>query len=280
MHPTLLLGSILIWYVIEDTEMATLVALLSAHLVLRLCEKLHPRYESWKQTSNEILTIIGITLVGIVLLTLVDGIYEEALSEPLQGFREILGIAIWPEHWPILIQIVLFYFSSEFILYWIHRSIHNYTFLWRLSGHAFHHSFKNLHAINFVTAHPLEIFFLVIPATLLSFLIGVPSETVLGGGLVLVVNASFAHANVKTNSKWLGLFFTNSAHHSLHHSAVFKQSNTNYSCNAIIFDRIFGTYSEGAVEQAGIGATEPGLAEKLMLPVRQPTNITTAPHKE
>jgi hypothetical protein len=57
----------------------------------------------------------------------------------------------------------------------------------------------------------------------------------------------------------------------------FEEGNTNYSCNAIIFDRIFGTYSEGPIDKTGIGPSEPNLMEKLMLPFREPADITTAP---
>lgn len=279
LHPGLILGAVLLWYQLGSTSSATLIALMAALAVIRVCETFYPAHADWQQTSAEVATILGITLVGIVLLGVVDELYAATLAIPLAAIRQAAGLTIWPDAWPMLAQILLLYFASEFIFYWIHRGIHNSTVLWRLSGHGFHHSFQNLHAINFLTAHPFEIFFLSVPTLLLSYLVGAPSEAILGAALLLTVNACFAHANVRIKSDWLGLFFTNSVQHSRHHSTVFAESNTNFSCNAIIWDRLFGTFSRGAVEQTGIGPTEPGLLAKLLLPVREPDDIQTAPRQ-
>lgn len=279
LHPGLILGAVLLWYQLGSTGSATLIALMAALAVIRVCETFYPAHADWQQTSAEVATILAVTLVGLILLGVVDELYAATLAIPLATIRQAAGITIWPDAWPMLAQILLLYFASEFIFYWIHRGIHNSTVLWRLSGHGFHHSFKNLHAINFLTAHPFEIFFLSVPTLLLSYLVGAPSEAILGAALLLTVNACFAHANVRIKSDWLGLFFTNSVQHSRHHSTVFAESNTNFSCNAIIWDRLFGTFSRGAVEQTGIGPTEPGLLAKLLLPVREPDDIQTAPRQ-
>lgn len=279
LHPGLILGAVLLWYQLGSTGSATLIALMAALAVIRVCETFYPAHADWQQTSAEVATILAVTLVGLILLGVVDELYAATLAIPLSAIRQAAGITIWPDAWPMLAQILLLYFASEFIFYWIHRGIHNSTVLWRLSGHGFHHSFKNLHAINFLTAHPFEIFFLSVPTLLLSYLVGAPSEAILGAALLLTVNACFAHANVRIKSDWLGLFFTNSVQHSRHHSTVFAESNTNFSCNAIIWDRLFGTFSRGAVEQTGIGPTEPDLLAKLLLPVREPDDIQTAPRQ-
>lgn len=279
LHPALILGAVYLWSELGGTQSATLIALMAALAVIRVCETFYPAHADWKQTSVEVATILGITLVGLILVGVVGELYAVTLAIPLAAIREAVGINVWPNTWPMLVQILLLYFTSEFIFYWIHRGIHNSTLLWRLSGHGFHHSFQNLHAINFLTSHPFEIFFLSVPTLLLSYLVGAPSEAILGGALLLTVNACFAHANVRIESDWLGLFFTNSVQHSRHHSTVFAESNTNFSCNAIIWDRLFGTYSKGAVVQTGIGPTEPGLLAKLLLPVREPDDIQTAPRR-
>lgn len=172
LHPALILGAVYLWYELGGTDVATLIALVAALAVLRLCENMYPAHANWKQTSVEVLTIIGITIVGVILLAVVRDLYDNTLANPLTALRGAIGLNVWPDQWPMLAQVLLLYFSSEFIFYWIHRGIHNSPILWRLSGHGFHHSFKNLHAINFLTSHPLEIFFLVIPTVLLSFLVG------------------------------------------------------------------------------------------------------------
>ena len=70
-----------------------------------------------------------------------------------------MGLDIWPHSWPLIAQVFLVFFSSELIWYWIHRAEHRWHFVWRVSGHGAHHSFKKLNALNFGLNHPLELFF-------------------------------------------------------------------------------------------------------------------------
>jgi len=266
-----------LWYAIDDLESATLASIFATHLILRLVEMTYPAHPQWKQTSRDLLIILAITLFGLIFLEVVRLFYLQALAAPLAEIRQSFGTDVWPDQSPLWLQILLLYFASEFIFYWIHRAIHNSSFLWRLSGHGFHHAFHNLHAINFLTSHPLEIFFLAIPIVLLSLLLGAPAEAFLGASMLLGVNAAFAHANVGNKNPFMGLLFTTCDQHRLHHSNVLAESNTNYSCNAIIWDRLFGTYSKGVVEQTGTGPVEPSFTEKLLLPIREPESVHTAP---
>lgn len=276
LHPFLLTGGIVTWFLFNGSPSAFILAILSTHILLRICENHHPSHPDWRQSKNDILIILVITIFGLVFTILVDYLYKSSLSTFISTTGINLSLNLWPNYWPSLIQIFLVYFLSEFVFYWIHRSMHSSGFFWKLSGHGFHHSFKNLHAINFSTSHPFEIFFLAIPSILLTFILGATPEVIIGGQIILSINASLAHSNIQTNSKWIGLIFTTSAQHSRHHSAVFKESNSNYSCNAIIFDRIFGTYSEGPIVDTGIGPLEPNLKEKLLLPFREPSYAETA----
>src|SRR5690606_29476131 len=84
------------------------------------------------------------------------------------------------------------------------------------------------------------------------------------------------HANLDIDTPLLRWVVTNANQHRRHHSLVFDQSNTNYACNAILWDRLFGTHSEGPVEQTGLGPREPGLLEKLLRPIREPDYSDTA----
>jgi sterol desaturase/sphingolipid hydroxylase (fatty acid hydroxylase superfamily) len=147
--------------------------------------------------------------------------------------------------------------------------------LWRLSGHGFHHAFHNLHAINVGATHPFEVIFLALPMVLLAAVFGAPPEAVSGAGVLLVVNGTLAHANVRMETPVFNWLFTASNQHRRHHSAVFKESNTNYACNAILWDRLFGTYSSGDVRQTGIGPTQPTLRQMFLLTFREPRDAET-----
>ncbi len=77
------------------------------------------------------------------------------------------------------------------------------------------------------------------------------------------------------NAPLFNLLFTSSDQHRRHHSAIFAESNTNYACNAIVWDRLFGTFSRGPVAQTGIGPSQPGLWQLFLLPLREPADADT-----
>ncbi len=277
LHPLLLAGALGLWFAIDEIGLATLAAIVGAQVIIRACERLYPAHPHWQQTSGELWAIAGIGVMALVLYGIVHGLYSLWFSAPLSALRQAIGLEIWPTSWPMIAQVLLAFFARDFIYYWIHRGTHRWTWLWRLSGHGFHHAFGNLHAINFQTTHPFENLLLVIPPVLLALLFGAPEEATLGASMLTLVTASFAHANFSSRARWLGWIITNSNQHNRHHSNVFEDSNTNFACNAIIWDRLFGTYSEGSVQQTGIGPSEPSTLAKFLMPFKEPDDIETAP---
>ena len=170
----------------------------------------------------------------------------------------------------------LVFFMSEFIWYWFHRAEHRWHLVWRMSGHGAHHSFKRLGALNFGLNHPLEFFLLVLPAALVELTFGV-GVAAAGAAIFSTAQASIAHANLDLNTKVIGWLFTTNRYHIHHHSMVLEESNTNYGCSAIVWDRLFGTFSSADTLEAGTGPTEPSLWEKLLMPIREPADTSIAP---
>lgn len=81
------------------------------------------------------------------------------------------------------------------------------------------------------------------------------------------------------NTRWIGLLFTTNTYHICHHSAVLEESNTNYGCSAIIWDRVFGTFLHKTISEAGTGPTEPTMWEKLLMPFKEPEDTAIAPRR-
>ncbi len=92
---------------------------------------------------------------------------------------------------------------------------------------------------------------------------------------MLTTNAALAHANLAMATPGLRWFITSSDQHRRHHSVVFEESNSNYACNAIIWDRLSGSYAEGPVAQTGIGPNRPHALALLALPFREPAGTDT-----
>lgn len=274
-HPGFLVMAVGCWWWMEGNELAVLPVLALALLGASLLERWVPARPDWHQSGGERLRLTGLYLLTFVLLGAMSEAYGALLQPAFQPLREVLSTRIWPHTWPLLVQGLILFFASDFIYYWIHRAIHRSALLWRLSGHGFHHAFHNLHAINVNATHPFEIVFLALPMVLLAALFGVSSVAVSAAFVLLACNATLAHANVSMNTPVLAWLFTHSNHHRRHHSMEFRTSNTNYACNAIVWDRIFGTYSEAAVEQTGIGPVQPRIRDMFLLPLREPEQADT-----
>lgn len=274
-HPLLLLGAYLLWLAMDRGADAVLVALVGAFTVLMLLEALVPAMPEWKLRPGQRFVLAGLYLMTFVLFGVFTAVYEATLVQPLAATRDALGLG-WPQALALPLQVLLLFFASDFVYYWIHRAIHRWGWLWRASGHGFHHAFQNLHALNVGTNHPFELVFLALPMVLVATVFGAPGEIVGGATVLVAVNAAAAHANVRMDTPVFNLVFTSANQHRRHHSSEFAVSNTNFACNVILWDRLFGTFSRGEVRQTGIGPGEPTLAQKFMLPFREPDFADTA----
>ena len=252
------------------------MTLFCVHILLGVVEHYWPKRPDWVIHAKQKLLNIFLVLLLTSASVAVAGMYDELLREPLNQWRASVGMDIWPHTWPLLVQVFMVFFASEFIWYWMHRAEHRWAPVWRLSGHGAHHSFKKLNALNFGLNHPLELFFIVLPSALVELVFGVGLAAA-GAGLLAVLLASIAHCNIHLNSRWIGLLFTTNKYHIHHHSAVLEESNTNFGCSAIVWDRLFGTFADAETEQTGTGPTEPTLWQKFVMPVKEPDDTAVAP---
>ncbi|CAN5877717.1 hypothetical protein BH11PSE8_BH11PSE8_20030 [soil metagenome] len=274
-HPSILVTALAGWWYAGRTESASFVILFATLLLATALEFVVPAVPSWRPTPAARMRLIGVYALGFGISMSLVGSYAEVALPAVADLRERAGANVWPHHWPMVAQVLLLFFLAELFYYWVHRAIHRWAPLWRVLGHGFHHGFQNLHVTNAGANHPFELVLLVVPLLLIPEATGAPADVVGGTATLLMVNATLAHANLRMQTPGFGLFFTSSNQHRRHHSAVFEESNTNFACNAIIWDRIFGTYSSGAVQQTGIGPTQPALWRLFMLPMREPTDADT-----
>jgi sterol desaturase/sphingolipid hydroxylase (fatty acid hydroxylase superfamily) len=276
LQPALLAGALLVWLPFRERLEIHLVVLIAVQTLLAALERRFPARRDWRQGRREKLANVALVVGFTVFAGAAAGLYRVGLAQPLRELRASLGLDVWPAGWPLPARVLLAFLLSELVWYWLHRSEHRFGLLWRASGHGVHHSFARLNAINFNTNHPLEALLIVLPITLVALLLGAGEEAG-AASLLVVVNASIVHSNLELNSRGIGWLFTTNRYHFRHHSRVFEQSNTNYGCAAIVWDRLFGTFADGPTRELGIGPTEPGLWQKLLLPVRPPGDVTVAP---
>lgn len=148
----------------------------------------------------------------------------------------------------------------DMLIYWQHRLFHKVPLLWQL--HKVHHADLHVDASTGLRFHPLEIVASLFIKAIAIMTLGIPAYAVILFEVLLNGFALFNHANIrlpKKVEKITRLILMTQILHRIHHSQLFKESNSNYGFSVIWWDRLFGSYSAQATKpdlEIDIGITE------------------------
>lgn len=138
-----------------------------------------------------------------------------------------------------LLSSILIFIVFDFIVYWVHRLEHASSWFW--IAHKFHHSVQELTVFSSSRSHPLHSLFRI--KLLLIYLFGFAVFKNYALVFHLFLNV-LAHARIDTNFGFIGKYVFISPRFHYKHHALYSQF-CNYSNGLILWDRLFGTYSEG-----------------------------------
>lgn len=163
-------------------------------------------------------------------------------TSPLARF-----VAQWPWWGQMLLAVVVL----DAVMYAVHVASHVVGPLWRL--HAVHHTDPDLDVATTVRHHPGE----VLPAALAlgcaAGLLGLGPRDVAAYGTVAFIVQMFAHARLRLPepwAAWLGWLFVTPAIHAVHHSALRRETDSNYGEVFSVWDRLFGTFTRPCAASA------------------------------
>lgn len=247
---------------------AHILFITAAFCIITLFEIAIPARPDWRKSAGETAALLVFVFLAGTAYAMIETLYEASLFKWMASINEAWHLDIWPSQWPAVTQVLLVFVAFEFVNYWYHRAAHRWEWLWRLSGHSSHHAFKKLSGLNAVANHPIEAFFLILPRAIVGFLFG--GEAV-GAAFVSLasVTALLAHSNINLNSAVVGWFFTTNRYHIHHHSQVINESNTNYGCVCIVWDRLFGTFKDADTKETGIGDVQPSYKALILMPFKR-----------
>src|SRR5580700_960319 len=179
----------------------------------------------------KLLLIIPLTVLSAALHRLV----------PLAFYSSVDAMPLW-------LRLALAVIANEIGGYWGHRWSHEIPFLWRF--HAIHHSAEEIDWLVTVKAHPVDMFFTRLCATVPLYVLGLAQP--LGNRIdivpILVTFATtfwadFIHANVSLRFGWLEWLISTPAFHHWHHTNDGPEViNKNYSAMLPLVDKCFGTF--------------------------------------
>lgn len=141
---------------------------------------------------------------------------------------------------PIALQIVEILLITDFVQYWIHRAFHRIPFLWRF--HAVHHSAERMDWLAGSRLHIVDILATRGCTYVPLFVLGFADVALLGYGVIVTLQATFVHANLRFTFGPLRYFLVTPQFHHWHHSDQSEAIDKNFAIHLPIWDWLFGSY--------------------------------------
>jgi sterol desaturase/sphingolipid hydroxylase (fatty acid hydroxylase superfamily) len=219
-------------------RLAGFVAVLA---VLLWCERRWP-FRGDARPARRQLANMGLAVIDTAVLRLAFPVLAVLLAASIHARGGgLLGLLAWP----MWLEISLAVLVLDLAIYWQHRLLHAIPLLWPL--HRVHHSDIAFDVSTGLRFHPLE--------TALSMGIKLGLVVALGPHpaamvifeLLLSTTSLFTHADFALPARLEPLVrrvLVTPSMHRIHHSVLRKETDSNYSFNLSLWDRLFGSYRE------------------------------------
>ncbi len=209
-------------------------------IVMSVLEALAPLRERRQKRAERWLTNLGLVVVGsLVIRVMGPFIAVVAASMAIAndwGFIPLLNL-------PFYMEIILAVVLLDLALYWQHVASHRIPFIWRF--HRVHHADRDMDASTGVRFHPIESAMSMLYKCVVVIVVGPAVIAVVIFEIILNASALFNHANVRL-PKWLDrivrTLVVTPDMHSVHHSVLPNETNSNYGFFLSVWDKIFGSY--------------------------------------
>jgi sterol desaturase/sphingolipid hydroxylase (fatty acid hydroxylase superfamily) len=148
-------------------------------------------------------------------------------------------------HVPEALAIVLSIIALDLVIYFQHVMFHAVPVLWRV--HRVHHADLDFDVTTGIRFHPIEIALSLAIKLAAILLLGAPPAAVLIFEVLLNATSLFNHGNVRmppSFDRWLRRLVVTPDMHRVHHSIIWKETNSNFGFNLPWWDRLFGTYRD------------------------------------
>jgi len=226
---------------------AFLLAAIAGLVAIAWLERVQPFESDWNEDHNDTLTDAIHVLVNLLLMS-----GTAYLLHLLMG--RVPTTMIWPQAWPIALQVLLAGLIVDFGLFAMHRASHHVPWLWRL--HAVHHSSERLYWMNGDRRHPLSALILAGPGLTAAALLGAPAAVITAWLTLLTVHLGFQHANLDYSlgplSRWIG----GAELHRWHHRRDYADAQVNFGEFWLLWDWLLGTRFD---DPKTVGADDVGL---------------------
>lgn len=174
----------------------------------------------------------------------VNAVLSWAVVVPVSALAASHALDWRPEWWSGWAGLMLDLLILDCWIYWWHRANHELPILWRF--HEVHHLDEFLDASSALRFHFGEVFLSSLVRAAVIFLLGVPLLNVVIFETLLAVVAIFHHSNIRLPvwlERALSFLIVTPSIHWVHHHAIRRDTDSNYSALLSVWDRLFGSRS-------------------------------------
>lgn len=224
--------------IIRLTAFVSIFALMAAY------ELWSPRLERNEMTgalkSRRWVTNVSMVVLSSICLRIIFPVAAvgTAIYASANGYGLLPALGVSPVMAGIISFIIL-----DFAVWLEHVASHKIPLLWRI--HRMHHSDQGFDLTTALRFHPLEIVLSMVWKAAVILALGAPAAAVLVFEIVLNGMAMFNHANANIprhiDNAMRKIVVTPDMHR-VHHSAIMRETDSNYGFNFSIWDRLFKTY--------------------------------------
>lgn len=231
----------------------------SALIIFTLLQTVIPsrKFEKgrWKYSISN-LFLVGFNNLFLGLLPIIP--YQMAVTAEDRSWG-LLNLM----EFPMVVSIILGILILDVTIYFQHRLFHQVHFLWRL--HSMHHIDPMLDTTSGLRFHPFEIIISNFIKVTIIMIMGISPLTVIIFEIALNVLSMFNHSNIKIHTKIekvLNKLLITPAIHTIHHSKIFTETNSNYGFSVPWWDMLFKTFTlHGKYPQEKINIGIPNMPE-------------------
>lgn len=253
-----------------------------------LWEQLQPKRRSLLPASKRWPANLGIVVINTITLRLLipAGAMSAALWSQSNGFGALQLVAL-----PWWFTAIVGFLILDCAIYWQHRIFHRVPLLWRI--HRMHHADTDFDTTTGLRFHPLEIVLSMFIKISVVTVFGISPVTVLIFEIVLNATSLFNHGNVALPGRLerpIRMLIVTQEMHRIHHSQLQRETDSNFSFNFSVWDRLFGSYT--AQPAKGSDGIDIGLKEYpatrdstkisylLRIPFSQPQHDVTSDNQD
>lgn len=203
------------------------------------------RRQRWP--ANLAIVVLGTLAVRLLFPLAAVGASSYA-SEQGWGLLNLVSMPSW-------MTVVLAIIALDLVIYFQHRIFHAVPWFWRL--HRMHHADLEFDVTTGLRFHPLEIVLSMAIKMAVVVIIGAPVLAVVVFEVLLNATSLFNHGNIRLPQKidrFLRLILVTPDMHRVHHSAIQRETDSNFGFSVPWWDRFFGTY-RAQPEKGHLGMT-------------------------